>query len=319
MHINRGLLFWGVALITAGAVALASSQGVFDPSIIAGSWRLWPVVLIAIGLSIALSRTSFAWLGTLAAALVVGFAGGAVISAAPGFTSCNGEPTSTETSTGTFDGQQATVDLQLTCGTLELSMADGSAWSAQTSVEGNEQPSRDGSPVSLAIRSHDRGAPFERDRQAWTIELGRDVAYDFISSLNAVQAQIDADGASFDGLHITSNAGSTRLRVAGAQVNDLSMQLNAGSAKVIADGETDMAGSMRANAGSIDLCAPGEVGIQITVTSSVAFSHNLEERGFDHEDETFTSPGFAAATHRIVLRVQGNAASFNLNPEEGCA
>lgn len=323
MQVNRGLLFWGVALITAGAVALASSQGMFDPSIIAGTWRLWPVVLIAIGLAIALSRTSFAWLGTLAAALVVGFAGGVLISGAPGFGSCNPLPAdggSSETSTGSFAAAQATVDLELTCGSLDLSLADGSVWQAETSIEGGEQPSRTDSPSSLAIHSTDRGLPFDRDREAWSIQLGRDMAYDFTATLNAVEARIDASGGAFDGLRLTGNAGSTRMLLPGARIGDLNLQLNAGSAKVIADAETDLAGRMQANAGSIDLCVPDGTGLQITVSSSVAFSHNLLEQGLDElVDDTFVSPGFAAAPHRIVLHVQGTAASFDLNPEEGCA
>ena len=151
------------------------------------------------------------------------------------------------------------------------------------------------------------------------IQLGRDVAYDFSGDLNAVQARIDAAGGAFDGLTLTANAGSTRLLLSGARVGDFDLQLNAGSATLIADADTDLAGRMQANAGSIDLCAPDGVGLQVTVSSSVAFSHNLQDRGLGEEaDDTFVSPGFATAAHTIVLHVQGNAASFNLNPEEGC-
>ena len=45
MTYHRGLLFWGLALITGGAVALAAQQGYIDQDLLAGAWRLWPLVL----------------------------------------------------------------------------------------------------------------------------------------------------------------------------------------------------------------------------------------------------------------------------------
>ena len=48
MRINRGLVFWGVALITAGAVALAIQSGVIAGESARDLWRFWPVVLIVI-------------------------------------------------------------------------------------------------------------------------------------------------------------------------------------------------------------------------------------------------------------------------------
>ncbi len=80
MHLNRGLLFWGLALITAGATALAVQQDIIDRDVVAEAWKLWPVILIAIGLSIVLARTPFSVLGTVLAALILGVAGGALVS-----------------------------------------------------------------------------------------------------------------------------------------------------------------------------------------------------------------------------------------------
>ena len=286
MHINRGLLFWGVALITAGVVALAASQNWFDTSILADAWRLWPLVLIVIGLSIVLARTPFAWLGGLAAGLIVGLAGGALIAGVPVVGNCSGTTGTPEVSTGSFTGSQAQVDLELNCGTLNLSMADGSGWRAETAVEnGGDQPSRSGGPSSLEIRSADRVFPFDQKQQRWTIQLGRDVTYDFSATLNAGDSRIDGSDGSFGGLNLQTNAGSVDVLLGGAEVSDLGLQLNAGSANIVADAESDLAGSLQANAGSINLCVPDDAGLQITVKSSVAFSHNLAQRGLDEQGD----------------------------------
>lgn len=318
MHVNRGLLFWGVALVTAGVVALAGTQGVIDTSVLVGAWRLWPLVLIAIGLSVILSRTPMAWIGTLVAALIVGIAGGALIAAGPGFASCNGEPTSTDTATGEFSGPSVRVELQLTCGELDLAMADGSGWRAETSVEGGNQPSRQGDASSLSIRSEGTGLPFDRNRQEWSVQLGRDVAYELDATLNAGEARLDTSGGHFSSLQLTNNAGSTHLIVTGATIEDLNAQLNAGSLDIQADAGTELSGSLGANAGTMNLCVPADTGLRISVESSVAFSHNLDERGLAESDDTFTSANFDTADSRIDLELHGNAATFNLNPEEGC-
>ena len=51
MQVNRGFAFWGVALITAGVVALAIQAGLVTDEAASQAWRLWPVVLIVIGSS----------------------------------------------------------------------------------------------------------------------------------------------------------------------------------------------------------------------------------------------------------------------------
>lgn len=320
MHINRGLLFWGVALITAGAVALAASQGLIDTGLLAGAWRFWPLILIAIGLSIALSRTSIAWLGSIAAALVVGAAGGVLISVGPGIAACSGEAAKPGTSDGTFSGPTATVELELTCGRLDVSMADGSAWRADTRVEGSRLPQIESDATQLSIRSGERGLPFDTERQDWSIQLGREVAYDLIATVNAADSTFNAAAGRFNRMQLTANAGSTTLDLTGASVPDFEAQLNAGSLTIEGDQDTDLSGRIGANAGSVDLCVPGsgagDLGLQITVQDSVAFSHNLDDSGFAQSGDTFTSPGFAEAAHTIVLTMQGNAASFTLNPDD---
>ena len=72
MRVSRGLLFWCLGFITAGAVALAVQQGYLDRNAVADACRLWPLILIAIGLSLIARRTQWAIAGTVLSAVVIG-------------------------------------------------------------------------------------------------------------------------------------------------------------------------------------------------------------------------------------------------------
>jgi len=320
MHINRGLLFWGLALVTAGVVALAAAQGWIDIPIMADLWNFWPVVLIVVGLAIVLSRTPFAVIGVIAAALVVGFAGGAVIAAGPGFGTCGDVQGSQDTSNGEFTASAATVRLDMNCGDLTVGLADGSAWQAVTTTEGDQQVSLTATAESLDMRSNTGGFPFSHDRQEWSVTLGRDVEYDASLTLNAAESRIDLSGGRFGGLEAHPNAGSLQLSLGGSTVDELDVQLNAGSLSIDTDAETQLAGRIGVNAGSVDLCTDAQAGLRLTVDANVTFAHNLDDSGLQKSGEgTYTSANFDSAAHTIDLALEGNAASFTLNPEEGCS
>ena len=191
MHINRGLLFWGLALVTAGVVALASAQGWIDIPIMADLWNFWPVILIVIGLAIVLSRTPFALIGVVVAALIVGLAAGAVIAAGPGFATCGDVRGAQDTSDGEFGAATASVRLDMNCGDLTIGLADGSAWQAATTSEDGDAVSLTATADSLDIRSNTGSFPFSHDRQDWNVTLGSDVDYDATLTLNAADGRLD--------------------------------------------------------------------------------------------------------------------------------
>jgi hypothetical protein len=316
MHVNRGLIFWGLALVTAGVVALAASQGWIDRSLLIGAWRLWPLILIVIGLAIVLSRTPFGLPATVAAALVIGTAGGAAFSAGPGVVSCGGEPASFETSSGDFTEAQAAVDLDLNCGDLAVDMADGGSWEAVTGDNQDDPPMLEADGSSLQIRAEGGGFPFRAERQDWTVTLGQDVTYELSASLNAANSALNLAGGSFATIDLDPNAGAVDVDLSSAQVSELRVSLNAGSLALTADAETDLAGSINVNAGSVELCAP-EGALRITISGTLN-SNDLDESTLIQSGDTFTGEAFAAAAHTIDLLLEGNAASFSLNPEDGC-
>jgi hypothetical protein len=80
-----------------------------------------------------------------------------------------------------------------------------------------------------------------------------------------------------------------------------------------------MDASLSVNAGSIEVCTDDGVALSVTTNANITFSHNLEEEGLQHVGDTWSTPGYADATDQVQIDLDGNAASFTLNPEGGCS
>ena len=321
MHLNRGLLFWGLALITAGATALAVQQDIIDRDVVAEAWKLWPVILIAIGLSIVLARTPFSVLGTVLAALILGVAGGALVSVGPGVGCMGNVPTDLQTRSGTFDGDAASVTLDFNCGELNLAMADGTGWTTGTASDGDRdiviEP--DGDSLSVSA-TNEEGWNWDGGKQRWDIGLGSALAYELEINANAADAELDLAGGTFTRFGLNPNAAALVIDLTGATVEDLDVSMNAGSAKIQTDAATTLEGSFSMNAGSFELCTPDDAAVRISVPdSNFTFSHNLDDSGLTRSGDTWTSDGFEGADTFIDLRLDANAASFTFNPDGGCS
>lgn len=318
MRINVGLIFWGVALITAGVVALAVQAGAIADESAQDVWRFWPVIIIVIGLAVIAARTPFALIGTLVAALVVGgFAGTLVAGFPDGFSfGCEGDAEETLADEGSFSGD-AEVDLSLNCGEMNVTTAAGSDWSVDARYAG-DAPTIDADDGSLRVESGDNFSffGFADADQSWDVTLPTDATLDLEVDANAASNTLDLGDATFSVLAISANAGEVNLSLPGASVDELSVDANAGSISVEVDEATTLSGSIEMNAGSLDLCVPDGVGVAITMSDdNITFSHNLDELGLSRQGDVWR----LGTGDAIALTVEGNAASFTLNPEGGCA
>ena len=68
MHIRRGLLFGGLFFITVGGIELLVRAGTIDANRLDEAWKLWPLILVGIGIAILLGRSRVAVVGTVIAA-----------------------------------------------------------------------------------------------------------------------------------------------------------------------------------------------------------------------------------------------------------
>ena len=320
MNINRGLVFWGVALITAGVVALAIQAGVIAGEDAQQVWRFWPVALIVIGLAVIAASTPFAAVATILAALVVGALGGTLVSGLPDGLDigCGGEPDGMLSADGSF-GPDASVSLDFDCGDLVVSTGTGPAWSVEARYAGDGAPQISSDDGSLTVVAEGGGVFGMTDaRQEWDVTLPVDVRLDLGVEANAASSTLGLHGATLAGLSINANAGDVTIRLPGAQVDDLSVDANAGSIAIETDASTTLDGSVEMNAGSLALCVPDGVVFAITLEDdNITFSHNLDDSGLIRQGDTWVTGDDAVPS--ITLRVDGNAASFTLNPEDGCS
>ncbi|MGH2428759.1 MAG: LiaI-LiaF-like domain-containing protein [Candidatus Limnocylindria bacterium] len=322
MRVNNDLLFWGLALITAGAVALAIQAGLLPRELLRDVWQWWPLILIGIGVAMLVSRTPFALLGTVAAALVIGvFAGGVLGGSGFRFGDCGDETLKESVARdGAFDALIAQVSLDFHCGDLSVATGTGQGWTLDARRSGGPAPdvSADGSSLDIDA---DGGGPFGfgGDREEWELVLPADVTLELEVDANAATSELDLSGARLAQLELNASAGEVAILLGGAEASGVSIEVNAGSVSIQADASTRLGGSIAANAGSIELCAAEDAELAITVEEgNVTFSHDLDESGLRREGDTWLSDGANAGAASITLSVEGNASSFDLHRMEVC-
>ena len=328
MHVNRGLMGWGVFFIVLGLVPLAVRAGTLDPEVLRRAWELWPLILIGIGLGLVLARTGLAIIGTLIVAVTFGLMGGALIAtgigSVGGFTSCGfgagqgGE--AFQTQAGGFGGD-ASVQLEMNCGDVDVVAADGSGWSVSGTSEGGQAPDLRGTTNQLVVRVPDRnGVDLGADAWRWEVTLPKAVAVAVDLGVNAGSGSLDLAGMSVPSLNVSVNAGDARTDLSsagGTQTFDASV--NAGSLTALLPAPVGtMRGNVSVNVGSADLCVPDGVALRLQSGDQPLGSTNFDDRGLRRSGNTWSTPGYDAAASRIDLVVSVNLGSITLNPEDGC-
>ena len=324
MRIRRGLLFWGLFLIPLGGISLLVRGGVLDADRLSEAWRLWPLILIGIGLAILLGRSRTAIAGTAVVALILGSLGGAALASGHlrvgALSDCaiaSGPTDQHVTRSGSFDGGAA-VRLELRCGSLDLATVQGTAWQLDAAYRG-PAPTVTATTNRLDIRVP--GGNGDR-RNDWTVRLpaagtGLPTGVGSLSlSANAASATLRLPGSHVTSLGAEMNAGDLRIDASQGAIDEVDLSMNAGRIRM-AVGAASLSGDVSVNAGAFELCVPDGTNLRFEVTDQLTFVTNLASRGLTRDGETWTRTG-PAGSPVIDLSIDGGAASFSLNPEGGC-
>ena len=318
MRMNRRFLYWGFFLVALGGVLVAADLRTVDTETLTDALRLWPLAVIALGLSLVLRRTRLSVPGLLLAAALPGLVLGSVFAVAPKFVGdCGGrgQAPSVATTQGAFDGP-ATVSVRSGCGSLNVKTAPGSGWQLDAGNTSGRTPRVDATPRSLSIDGTSRDGDFlnwGRDSWDMTLPTSRIDALSLVTF--ASQANVSLPSAQIDRLSLTVNASDVVVDASGASVADVSAVVNVGALALDLPGASDLVGSLRVAAGQIRICTPPGLGLRVTSTGTADAIRvdSLQQHGSEWQ-----SPDYTSATRRADLGVSATLGAVDINPIGGC-
>lgn len=319
MRIDRGRLGWGVFFLTLGLVPLAIRLGWVDPAWFEGIWRLWPLILVGIGIGLILRRTAFAAIGNVVVGLTFGLIiGGALATPINAGISClptGGAGSGATTQSGTFTGTTAEVQVAFPCADVVIGTTAGADWTVATTGVGADEidVSADASSLdvdragSTAIWNQGQNAHLQVD-----LPTSPEIGLDIDASAGSVAANLG--GARLSDLSLSVNAAEATARLAEAVIGSLSISVNAGSADVSLPA-SPFDGSASVNAGSLSLCVPE--GTAIRITSSSALGSVDVGPGFSHEGDAWVTSAWTSAGSGSEMRLSVNLGSADIH-SGGC-
>ncbi len=330
----RHSLFWPVVLVAAGIVWLLVNVGIMDTANLNVLFKIWPVLLIVIGVDVLFGRRSAvigAAIALVGIAVVIGLM---LIGPSQGWsdettlhTQLLSEPVGQATS--------ALVELDLSDPSTELTVQPGAdslisadmrhRGTAALKVEGSERKS-----VRLSYES--RAAIFDwatGDQAHWAIDLSDRIPMTMVVNGGSGSLSLDLMGLQLEGLTLDIGSGSADLQlptgtyaakveggsgslssnIAAGTRAQLDLDVGSGSVSVAVEPGAAVELTLRGGSGSFSLGSPSDAAIRVEVNDSGSGSVNVPsslqtvERG-EGDRGIWESPTFATAAERIIVRVE---------------
>lgn len=301
---TRGGLVGPVLLIGVGIFFLLSNLGLITWDFWEAVGRLWPIVLIALGLDLLVGRRSL--LGSALVVLVtVGLLGTGLLWLNQG--GGRGEIVSGEISQSLAGATSAEMDIVFSVGRLQLEalaaesplLVAGMLEYDERSREQVEQTFRKEGDVAhfeLAARGTASGIPFGSQNQhnAWELMLNRDVPLD---------------------LQIRTGVGESDIDLSLLNLTNLSVSTGVGQTTIIMPGQGQVSGVINGGVGELLIRIPDGMAARIDVKTGLGASHIGGD--FVRDGSVYTSPGYETAVDRLDLELRAGIGQVTVQPLTG--
>ncbi|HEY43923.1 MAG TPA: hypothetical protein G4O11_08075 [Anaerolineae bacterium] len=301
-------LFWPILLIGVGVVWLLGNLGYISTPSLRMLLRLWPLILIVIGLDIIFGRRSpviGGLIGLGAVALII-----ALLFLAPNL----GLETGGELKTLTFSeplgsatSARITLDLERYPTTVEALSASDLLIEAELDTLTDVRFSARGAGEKTVSIEPVTGSGFDFDwfdlvgaDARWEIGLSPDVPIDLAIDVGSGSATLDLMYLEITELEINGGSGSTDL--------------------FLPESSSQYTANIDGGSGSINIDVPGDVGVRVVIRDrgsgsvSVPSSYRLVDDMGDNDGDTgiWETDGYSSAAHRVEITFEPGSGSFNL-------
>jgi hypothetical protein len=284
---RRGGVVGPLILISIGLIFLLNNLGVLDWSIWGALWRLWPILLIAVGLDILIGWRS-GWGALLVLVLTVGLLiGGLFLLVGDLGTD---RALSTEQIRQPLQGAaKAAVTVDPGIGWLRVGALPESAVLVEGEVALGKQEGIEG---DFAIEGDKATYVLRTDRRAFGPTWGWDERrlWDLGLARNVPLA-----------LAVELGAGKAELDLADLTLSDLTVDLGVGKAEVVLPRRGAYAARIDAAIGSVTVVVPDGLAVRVRADTPLGV-RDLPE-GYQLQDDAYTSPGYDRADDRVDLEV----------------
>jgi hypothetical protein len=276
-------------LIGLGLVLLLQQLNVIDWSLWEVAFRLWPLLIIAVGADILIARRSF--LGAVASLFVLmALLVGGLFLMGTGSTAHEERLASEEVAFAIGDAASGEVRLSQDAGTMNLEpMAEDSANVVEGTIressgeEATTQHNYSASVVRVAIESQwpQRYIFHSNVENNWDLTLTRRIPLALDLSLGAGQINADLTGLTMTSVDVKIGAGQLNLTLpSGSSEMDVTVSVGAGSAKIH---------------------VPEGAEIKVDCTTGVGNCNLPNGSGF--WGQSYTSPGYASSKSGIRIQI----------------
>lgn len=295
-HRRRPGLFWPIILIGAGVIFLMYNLGYLKGDPWPLLWRLWPVLLIIIGLDILLGRRSVLGgvFSALSALLIIGIIVAVIFAAQnyPALVNIGTPELYTEHIAQPLgDVRQANVAIDFPSGTGDILALSDSPNLIEGDIRyyGNLTNRVTTTGNTARIELSNQFTVFGpvwwgSDQQKWTIGLNPRVEYAMTLDTGSGDYSLDLRQLTLGSLTMDSGSGSVRLTL--PETGQYNFTLSAGSGSVVIHVPEGVAVRVNYHAGSGSVSATG-----LTQTSR------------DQHNGTFESAGFSQASSYVIIEV----------------
>jgi hypothetical protein len=290
-------ILWPLLLIVAGIIFLLNTLEIVDWSVWGQLWRLWPLVLVAIGLDLLIGRRNPV-LSLLIVVLVLA-AGGAFLYATGGLRPV-GERLRADLSVPLSAAKSAQVEIQSGVSRLDVDgeetalLASGTLQYYESSGPPVQNVNRSGDAVTLRITQSDSHRGFNwggQQGQDWKIHLNPQVPTKLTVDTGVGETNLDLRDLKLTDLDLHVGVGATTA----------TMPAGAGTTSAKVDG----------GVGSLDLYIPEGVGARISVDSGLG-GIDVDSRFAKQAGDVYQSSDYNQATNKLDLTVHVGVGGVNI-------